>query len=202
VVIALVVFCAIFHSEVHVESEPPTNLVIQAAEQNKDAKIAEIDELLDDAWLSHGHRWFSCHFPSRCTECGISESEYEEQSWKAWLELHPEENCIGGPAPSIIENLIRNLLNLAWEWLLVPFANIFVAAASCLLVNIVVRKARSKGLKRISTATLGLALGVPLFIVGFVLGPFFECPVVALFRTKLWLQEMVTVLAPYLGWYY
>lgn len=199
----LVVFLAtltVHYLQKPVVNEPPTNLLIEAAEQNEDCKIAEIEELLDDRWLNRGHRFTCCYaLPYRCIDCGISESEYEEQQSKAELAMYSAKGF--GLAPTIIENLIRNISDLIWERLLFPYANIFVATASCLFILIVVRKARSKSLKRISTATLGLALGVSVFIIGLILGPFFACPTLELVRTKVWLQERFPVLSPNSGYY-
>lgn len=138
-----------------------TSYVIQAADQNKDIVITEVDELLTDNYRSYNETYGGMPMPTFWGDDIIS---------------------------NLIANFSQ--LACKWSWTFInQNINILLPFSSCAFVLLFLQKTRCGGTKGSSMTRLGLYLAISIFLVGLELGPFFVAPELELSNTGLWLAR-------------
>lgn len=136
-------------------------LLLQAAEQNKDPVITEIDELLSDNFRAYNETYGGLH-----------------TFWG--------DDIIS----NLIGNICQLAYKWSWTFINQNI-NILLPISSCAFVLLFLQKTRCGGTKGSSITRLGLFLAISIFLVGLELGPFFVAPELELSNTGLWLARTV-----------
>jgi hypothetical protein len=134
--------------------------VSQAAEQNKDTTITEIDELLTDNFRAYNETYGGLH-------------------------TFRGDDIIS----NLIANLSQLTYKWSWEFIFQQI-KIILPVLSLAFVMLFLKKTRCGGTKGSSMTRLGLFLGLSIFMVGLTLGPFFVAPEIELLNTRIWLEDV------------